>query len=82
MLWQASTCLTGSEDDTSQRVLHRLLHHLLQFPSRGMMRRPETLRFESTWWLWFESTHSHQIPERNQRVEQTRREAGFLLGAI
>ena len=29
-----------------------------------------------------ESTHSHQIPERNQRVEQTRREAGFLLGVI
>ena len=27
-------------------------------------------------------THSHQIPERNQRVEQTRREAGFLLGVI
>lgn len=48
-----------------RRVLRDLLHRLLQFASSGPPRRPEMLGFESTWWLWFESTHSHHVIVRS-----------------
>ena len=63
-------------------LLQGLLHNLLHCPSRDSLRRPETLGFSPDWWLWFVSTHSHQIPERNQRVETNPPRGGFLLGWI